>query len=244
MKEKALREELNIKENEINNLQENINDLQGSYFLIEEENENKIKDLNQQINEQNNIYNNNVLTLKKLENQRMKNQKLYSLKKSSSTISIFNDENNIGQDRNKFSRNINSYNDDLCKELELKEKIKKLEKEIIKLDFEINEKSDENDCLTGDIESLRNELKNNELLNKKNNTIKCDDKTINELQLMANEYENNLNDIKQTYDLKIKDAYEHFYSSNYNLQYLYVCALYANSLVALPNLNEHNEYIF
>ena len=205
MKEKAIREELNNKQNEINDLQENINYLQDSYLLIEGENEKKIKELNQQINEQNNIYNNNVLTLKKLENQRMKNQKLYSLKKSSSTLSIFNGENNIDQSRNAFTRSINSYNDDLCKELELKEKIKKLEKEIVKLDFEINEKNDENDILTGNIESLRNELKNNELLNKKNISIKYDDKTINELELMANEYENNLNDIKQTYDLKIKE---------------------------------------
>ena len=205
MKENALREELNNKNNEINNLQENINYLKDSYLLIEGENEKKIKELSQQINEQNSIYNNSVLKLKKLENQRAKNQKLYSIKKNSSSISIFKDENHREQYRNKFRRNINSYNDDLCKEVELKEKIKKLENEIIKLDFEINEKNDENDSLTEAIKSLRNELKNSELNNKNNIKIKCDDKTINELQLIANEYENNLSDIKQTYDFKIKE---------------------------------------
>ena len=225
MKENELFEELLIKDNEINQLQENYNNLEQNYSIIEEENKNNIRELMQQINEEKKILNSYNLHLKKSgKNNIVKKHKrnISSIYENKYNIED-NDNNNNNNNNNesKLSKSINSY--DLFKIMELKERIKSLEKEIVVLNNQICEKIGENDELADKIFELRKILEKDEIKkNKKNKNFyekeKRDNKTIADLQLMINEYENKLNEIKQIYDLKIKEQNDEKIKTAYNYE--------------------------
>ena len=220
MRENEFMEELIFKDNEINELQDKINNLRQNYALIEEENENIIRQLNKEINEENSILNNNIINLKVSENKKMEQKnRLYKHKRSISSIyeKKYNIEDNddevidnLGDNENGsiFSKSINTY--DLYKIRELKEKIKLLEKEIFDLNIQLYEKNNKNDALASKVIKLRNILEKDEIDENNENKYhfindKNDNKTMADLQLIINEYENNLNELKQTYNLKIKE---------------------------------------
>ena len=203
MREYELRELLFYQQNEINKLQDSLNNLKNNYSIIEEENENKIKELNNQI-----IIENNRLSNIKI----VYRNKGYNHKKSSS--SVFNNNLNLDEIDNKsesllHSKSWNTYN--IFKIKELKDKIKILENEIVNLNYEISEKTDKNERLAEEIMKLKNDIKNrgkekdNNINKSWNIKEKFDDKKINDLYLIMNEHENNMNNIIKTYNLKMEE---------------------------------------
>ena len=97
-----------------------------------------------------------------------------------------------------------------ARSIRLKEKIKLLEKEIFDLNIQIYEKNNKNDSLASKVIKLRNILEKDEIDENNENKYhfikdKNDNKTMAGLQLVINEYENNLNELKQTYNFKIKE---------------------------------------
>ena len=113
MRECELREKLFYQQNEIHKLQDSLNNLKNIYSIIEEENENKIKELNNQII---------------IENNRLKNIKIvyrnigYNHKKCSSTVYTNNLNLDEIENESPDNKSWNAYN--IFKIKELKDKIK------------------------------------------------------------------------------------------------------------------------
>ena len=94
---------------------------------------------------------------------------------------------------------------DLYKIKDFREKIKNFEKEIVNLNHEISKKSERNERLVEEINKLRYILENSNNKILKNDMIndKCNDKTVCDLELMMNQYENDYNNIIKEYNLRM-----------------------------------------
>ncbi len=198
IKEYELREKLIYQENEINEIKNNINNLKQNYSIIEEDNKNKIIFLFDKINQEKTFLNN-------IKNNLSQN-KFYKPKHQKNLSTIYNNKINISEineNQKVLSKDLNKY--DLYKIKDFREKIKNFEKEIVDLNHEISKKSERNERLVEEINKLRYILENSNNKILKNDMIndKSNDKTVCDLELMMNQYENDYNNIIKEYNLRM-----------------------------------------